>query len=270
MMAVAIAALVLWRRGRALTWRPFAIGALAWTVGVALKFAWAVPTTTEIQNALNRSFPPAIAGPIFWAYAGLLTGIFECISTLVFVKRTKLKHAGWNDAVAFGIGFGAIEAFLLGFAQFVGILVSIAMWSHLPDGARRVMNAGTALGLTAVPLPVIERISALVVHAMTCVVIVYGVRAGRSGWFWLSFVFKSAVDGYAAWAIVATQLTKSLSGLIEFEAAVGVFAAFGFVVLAFLRGRFRRLPVDRDDMEPAEAASDPTSMTSTPTGGQDA
>jgi uncharacterized membrane protein YhfC len=36
--------------------------------------------------------------------------------TLLFALRTRLKAADWDEAVTFGIGFGAMEAFLLGLA----------------------------------------------------------------------------------------------------------------------------------------------------------
>src|SRR5262249_10985625 len=110
MMVVGIVAVLLWRRGREASWKAFGLGALAWAVGVALKLGWAAPTNALIERDLDRALPGWIAAPAFWLYVGLLTGVFECGVALLFVRRTRLTAAGWDEAVGFGIGFGAAEA----------------------------------------------------------------------------------------------------------------------------------------------------------------
>jgi uncharacterized membrane protein YhfC len=243
MTAVAIIAVLWWRRWTGASRAAFGLGALAWVVGVALKFGWAVPLNPLIRQGLDRALPGSIAAPVYWLYVGLLTGVFECGITLLFVKRSRLKAAGWHDAVAFGVGFGAIEALLLGLIQFVGLLIVIAFWDHLPEDARTAIGTqpSIALGIGFIPLPVAERLSALLAHVFTCTLIVHGVRVGAWRWFWVSFAYKTALDAFAAWGILATQMTKSLSGMMAFEAAAGAFAVVGLAGLAFLRRRFRSL-----------------------------
>lgn len=246
MMAVAVVAVLFWRR-RGSLWRAVGWGALAWVVAVALKFAWGLPTNAFIQRHLTQALPESIAVPVFWIYVGLLTGIFECGLTLVFVKCTRAKAAGWNDAVAFGIGFGAIEAFLLGLLSFVSIAVSIAFWDQFPADAKDAAAAETALGVAVIPLPIVERLSALAAHVFTCVLIVYGVRVGAQRWFWLSFVYKSALDAFAAWGLLAAHITKSALRMAAFEAAVGVFAIVAVIGLIRLHRRFGNLPETATD-----------------------
>ena len=242
MMAVALVAVLYWRRRTGVAWGAFGLGALAWVVAVALKFGWATPTNALVRRGLVRVLPGPFAAPLFWLYIGLLTGVFECGMALLFVRRSRLKAAGWDEAMAFGIGFGAVEAFLLGLLQFVGLLAVIAFWDQVPEDARTAIAQGPmALGFASIPLPVAERLSALVAHVLTSVLIVYGVRVGGWLWFWLSFAYKSALDGFAAWAILATPLMTSLSHLSAFEAAVGGFAIVGLAGLAFLHRRFRSL-----------------------------
>ncbi|HWB13251.1 MAG TPA: YhfC family glutamic-type intramembrane protease [Pirellulales bacterium] len=238
-MAVAVLAVLAWRRWRGASWVAFGLGALAWVVGVALKFGWSLPTNSLIRQGLEKVLPQSVSAPAFWLYVGLLTGVFECGISLLFVKRTRLKSSGWEGAVAFGIGFGAVEAFLLGLIQFLGLLVAVAIWDRFPEDARTAFSQSPiGLGVAYVPLPIAERLSALLAHVFTCVLIVYGVRAGEQRWFWLAFVYKSVLDAFAAWGILATEFSKSISGMIAFESAIGVFAFLGLAGLAFLRGRF--------------------------------
>jgi uncharacterized membrane protein YhfC len=205
MMTVAVIAIMGWRWRTGAPWAAFGLGALAWTVGVALKFGLSLTTNPLIRQGLDRVLPESASAPVFWMYIGLLTGIFECGVALLFVKRTRLKGAGWDTAVAFGIGFGAIEAFLLGIIQFVGLLTAIAFWGQMPEDARIALTqTPIAFGLAYVPLPVAERLSALMAHVFTSVLIIYGVRVRDGRWFWLSFVYKSALDAFAAWGILAT------------------------------------------------------------------
>lgn len=238
MMAVAVAAVLLYRRGQSVPWTIFGLGALAWTISVALKFAWAIPMNTPVKVRLDAVLPPRASDPIFWLYIGLLTGIFECGFTLFFVRRTRLRSAEWREAVAFGIGFGAIEAFLLGLLNFVGLLLLVIFWNQLPEETKAAVAGRVRGDLLAIPMPVIERVSALVAHVFTCVLIVHGVRVREWRWFWISFAYKSALDAIAAWGLLATNLASSTRTLVAFEAAVGVFALVGLAGLGYLRRRY--------------------------------
>jgi uncharacterized membrane protein YhfC len=241
MMTVGVFAVAIWRTRRAASWTAFGFGALAWVVSVALKIAWSVPTNTFIQRGLERTLVASIAVPTFWLYIGLLTGIFECGITMFGASRTRFKAAHWNEAVAFGIGFGAVEAFLLGILDFVGLVAVIAFWDEMSEDTKQAVAARTQFGMAEVSIVTIERLSALAAHVFTCVLIIYAVRIGQLRWFWLSFVFKSALDAFAAWGILAGRIKQSLFRLTVFEVAVGVFAVIALVGLASLRRRFKEI-----------------------------
>jgi uncharacterized membrane protein YhfC len=243
MMVVGAAAVLFWLRRTAASWAAFGLGALAWAVGVALKIGWAVPTNRFIQEGFQQFLPGWMASAMFCLYVGLLTGVFECGIAFLFVKRTRLKAAEWNEAIAFGIGSGAVEAFLLGLLNFVGIAAAIVFWEVVPEEARTALATEFGPGITAIPIPVVERLTALLAHTFARVLIVYGVRVGRGRWFWLSFAYMTALDGFAAWGMLETQLTKSVSGLARFEAAVGIYAVVGLAGIALLRRRFASLEV---------------------------
>jgi uncharacterized membrane protein YhfC len=252
MMAVGVIAVLAWRRRTGAPWIAFGLGALAWTVGVALKFGWSLPMNPIIRQALDRVLPSSASAPVYWLYIGLLTGVFECGAALPLVMRTRLRAAGWDQAVAFGIGFGALEAFLIGMVQFLAILAAILIWDQFPEDAQTAFSQPPiTFGIVYIPLPVAERVSALVAHVFAGVLIVYGVGARQQRWFWLSFAYMTALDAFSAWALLATEILNSMPSTIAFEAAVGVFAAVGLVGLAFLRGRFRGLAESTGARAPA-------------------
>jgi hypothetical protein len=63
------------------------------------------------------------------------------------------------------------------------------------------------------------------------VLIVVSVRLARQRWFWLSFAYKTALDGVAAWAILAYGVRESVGRLAQVEA---LFAAFALLAVAGL------------------------------------
>lgn len=241
MIAVAVVSVGFWKRGRAVSWTAFGLGALAWVVSVALKIAWAVPTNQWMRDSVYAALPRWAAGPVFWLYIGLLTGVFEGGITFLFVKRTRLREASWDEAVAFGVGFGAVEALLLGLPALILQLVAFFFWNQLPADVKTPLEESLQFGLAAIPLPVIERISALFIHILVCTLIVYRVRVGARRWFWLAFVYKSVIDAFAAWFILGSGMSKTLAGLVEFEAAAVAYAMLGLAGLAFLKSRFQSL-----------------------------
>src|SRR4051794_40829457 len=82
MIAVGIAAVVLWRRRSGAPWRWFAAGAAVWAVGVTLKFAWAIALNEPILRALGGTMPRGAALAAACVYIGVLTGVFEIGTTL--------------------------------------------------------------------------------------------------------------------------------------------------------------------------------------------
>src|SRR5438552_11299532 len=85
-MIFAAAAFVLgWQKShKDSLWRFVGIGALAWIIGVALKFGFS--SAMPIDNlVLLRWFGARLGPPVHWLYVGLLTGVFECGATWIFV-----------------------------------------------------------------------------------------------------------------------------------------------------------------------------------------
>lgn len=241
MMAVGAVAVLLWKSGKAVSWAVFGLGALAWVGSVALKVAWALPTNRLVQQGLDDVLPAWASRPALWLYIGLLTGVFECGITLLFVTRTRLKVAEWDEAMAFGVGFGAMEAFFLGLIGVIGVAAAIIFWDENIDGADKALANLPRSGVVAILSPVVERVLALIAHVFVCVLIIHGVRTGARRWFWAAFAYKTTLDAFAAWATLGTRMTKSTGGMVAVVIAVGAFAVLGLVGLADLKKRFHPL-----------------------------
>ena len=176
------------------------LGGLAWIVSVALKFAWSIPTNKPILSFLKNKLPAKLSGPISWSYIGLLTGIFECGIALVFVlKFGILYQATWVDILAFGIGFGAIEAIVLGLISLFGAVYHMFHAQSIPEEDRAHLGEGISVTLPWMPIPIVERASAICVHVFSNMLIVLAVQQNIYLLFWFSFGFKSLVDGIAGW-----------------------------------------------------------------------
>jgi len=131
-----------------------------------------------------------------------------------------------------------MEAFLLGTVQVIAVVATIAFFDGIPADQKEAV--AKAFGdLTSAFLPVVERVTAVVAHVFSCVLIVFGVRLGQWRWFWLSFAYKTALDGFAAWAILSFGVKESVLKMAEFELVVAAFAVVGVAGLAWLRGSAR-------------------------------
>jgi uncharacterized membrane protein YhfC len=147
-------------------------------------------------------------------YIGLLTGIFEVGLVLLASRVVKrLRRVTWDDAVAFGLAFGGIEAVVMGVAA---LALNRTIEPHL------------------VFVGPLERASALVVHVVTCALVLRGGRGAKA----LAFVYKSAIDMVAAWAILSWGIKANESRLLVFEAALAV-ASAATGILFFTRGERR-------------------------------
>jgi uncharacterized membrane protein YhfC len=205
MMAVGAGAVVLWRRGRPGLTTSFGLGAVAWLIGVGLKALCHALAHGPVLSAVGL-LPDFLSGPAYSMYAGSLTGIFECGVVLLIAWRTSIRQASWDEAVAFGIGKGSVEAVLtalgpLFLAAGVLVLASIAERGvALPSDklarlTQLIQPAAEHARWSMVLVGPLSRSFALIAHTFSSALIVYALRVRQQRWFWLSFAYLSAVDG---------------------------------------------------------------------------
>ena len=198
-------------------WSVVRMGIFAWITSVALKFAFDAIFSKRFLKFLKSKLPTKLSGPFSWTYIGLLTGIFECGISLAFVLQFDILYqASWVDILAFGIGFGAFEAFALGLL----VLAQISQYMLRPESIpvteeeykkkedwKTICNYAILL-----PAPIVERVSTLCIHVFSSVLIILAVQQNNYLLFWLSFCFKTLVDGIAGWLLLmhdAENVTKA-------------------------------------------------------------
>ncbi|HEU5102209.1 MAG TPA: YhfC family glutamic-type intramembrane protease [Roseiflexaceae bacterium] len=225
---------------RQLGWGALGLGALAWGVTVALKFAWAIPFNPPIYTAINQALP-SLGVPLFALYVGALTGIFEVGLVALLLNYTRLGKAAWPRTIAFGIGFGAIEALLLGVSSLSSMLVAMVISMALPPAPSEVLaRLDNILWVLA---PVVERLAAIFIHICSTVLIFYAVNTRQVRYLWLAFGYKTAIDAVAA-AFVQINGVDSLGRVWTFETILILFGVASWLGLRSLAPRYQALPIE--------------------------
>ena len=213
MLGVGVASVVLWWFVSRRVIRPagsprlqaaFVWGALAWLLGGALLKA--------LLGAPLAKLNGHVPGPLYWLALGLLTGVFECgVVLLLALCVPGLRRMSWNSAVAFGIGFGALEA----------AVVSMDAFFPEPD-LSPTHTIRLSQALTDILAPTFERVNAMPIHVFACALVLYAVRARRSSAFWAAFAYKTVIDGlpveklapFGPWAMELLYVPFGIAGLI--------------------------------------------------------
>jgi uncharacterized membrane protein YhfC len=129
---------------------------------------------------------------------GLLTGVTEILLVWLLLRYSRWGRVSWLKAVAFGVGFGAFEAFYLGMGYLLSIITALttpqAVTEAALDNLKLMSNPLFLLG------PLIERLGVTLAHVFTSTLLFYGVVSKQSRWLWLAFVFKSLLDAIAGFA----------------------------------------------------------------------
>jgi hypothetical protein len=207
MLAVGFAAVFGWRRWSQVQYRWFWVGAAVWTVGVALKFAWAVPLNTPILTAIGESCPRQAFLLIGSIYIGLLTGVFEIGVTLVAALFWRGMTRNSGRGIAVGVGAGAFEAVLLAVASLLAVVAALTLGGQIRE---QVLGAA---GTHTTPLfwlvAPVERAIVIPCHTASRALVLLGVARGR--WLWPfvgAFLLMTAIDSVAGYVHLAGLLGK--------------------------------------------------------------
>jgi uncharacterized membrane protein YhfC len=219
MMLVGLSAVLLakWRWRTPL--RLFGLGALLWTISIAVKFAIAIPLSKPVEALLHQALPKHPADVTFWIYIGFLTGFTEVAIFLAMARWFQRRQWSWRDAASVGVGFGAIEAVLLG----LGVAIAVA----------------TGMPGPSTLAPALERFLTIFIHIATVVAPIYAVTRRKWGWFALAFIHKSGVDAVAAYILLAgSHLMAAHPWRVELV-IFGPFAYIAIPILLVLRKRWK-------------------------------
>jgi uncharacterized membrane protein YhfC len=258
MVGVALLAVLYWKVRQRVPASLFLWGGLSWFVAIVLKSIAGAPTL-KIAAWLRGALPELLSEPLLWLYIGLLTGVFESLVALVVVARVpRLRASSWHEAIGYGLGFGALEAILLGVYSTVIVYLTIAAPEQLPP---ELLDLSAARGASplAIPLPVLERAIVIPVHVFSALLIIHALQRREMRWFWASFTYKTALDavaGYIQLTYGVQNLTLAGAWLVELVLLpLGLVGIWGCLRL---RDRWRSgLPDMRQDAASAGGALRP-------------
>jgi len=217
-----------------LGWAYLGFGALMWIITVAIKFALAVPSNSTIYRALNGALGNIGAG-LFDLYVGMLTGITEVGIVWLVLRYTRFGKVEWKRALAFGIGFGAIEVLLLGLGSLLTMLTVLLAPQVIPSES--LSQLALANNILYGIAPIVERFFTVWVHIFCNVLIFFAIAKSQTRWFWLSFWFKSLIDAVAAYAQTASVIV-SLEGIWAIEAIVILWGILGWLGVRWIQSRY--------------------------------
>ncbi|MBE0698228.1 MAG: YhfC family intramembrane metalloprotease [Anaerolineaceae bacterium] len=216
-MLVVSIAFIIYALRRGGTWGFMGLGALAWTVTVAIKFVIAISLNTPIYKAIY--VPGSLWAPgslLFYLYVGLLTGLTEVLLTWLLLRYTRLGRVTFNKALAFAIGFGAFEALLLGAASLASSVIALVSPQIL--GPAALQNLSVTKNILYDLGPIAERLGTILVHTVCNLLLFYGVISGKARWLWVSFAYKTLLDSLAGfaqmWGVGTIGKLWAIEGLI--------------------------------------------------------
>jgi len=197
MIAVGLGAIIYWRRRTGASLRLFYQGGLWWGVTMAPKYLMDLYITPGLASWVFTRLGLVAALLGLGVYVGLRTGLLESAVVLFAFKREGLNDLSVEEAIAFAIGFGALEAIFLG----VPSLIQIATFNLYPstveslplDQLMQIMaqlNAPTWV----VGAPIIERGFTMMAHVFAILLIYRGVRDEESRSVLMAVAYKSALD----------------------------------------------------------------------------
>lgn len=220
---------------RRLGWKYLVFGALMWFGTVAVKFVLAIPINPILYRVLTGGANEGIGVLVFDLYVGTLTGLTEVLIVWLVLRYSRWGQVEWKRALAFGIGFGAFEALLLGVSSLASTLVALLMPQEIPAAAlsQFKMAENVLLGIA----PIIERFFTIWVHILSNVLLFYAVVIKQARWFWLAFVYKSLIDAWAAWGQLA-GMTATVEQVWVLEAVVIVWGVIGWLGTRWVQTRY--------------------------------
>jgi uncharacterized membrane protein YhfC len=225
MILIVLAFIVYAALQRWLDWRYLGLGALFWVLTVAVKFAFAVPVNPVLFRVLGVTsadlFSPG--NLVAYLYIGALTGVFEAGLAWLILRKIRWGRATWSQALIFGMGFGTIEALLLGLASAGAAMAGLLAPESLPVVAlgNLASNANLGMGLA----PIVERLSVIFAHIFACVLIFHAIASGEAKWGWLAILYKTLLDAPAGFA--SFWGVGSLEKIWTLEAIIMVFGLLG-------------------------------------------
>lgn len=232
MVAVGVLSIVFWIRRSRVSLRYFLWGGIMWAVAIVSKIIMDYTVTPPLSSTLVSSFGIVGGLVVIGIYVGLRTGLLECGFTYLATDRTGLKKASSDEATAFGVGFGAAEAILIGLpslVQLVSFITNPSLIDMIPPDLREAVLAQLDTPTLFVFAPILERAFTLFAHVFTALLVFASVKQRRFQLFLLAFIYKSVLDAVAPYMQWVLSSSYSVATVYLLEGWVVLMGAFGFI-----------------------------------------
>lgn len=250
MMLIGVVPALWWWRTKAVSVKFFGYGAALWIIAVTPKIFMDSFITPSLRAYL-AGYGSAVLVIITGIYVGLQTGFFENGFTYIAALKTKLKHIDFKQAVAFGLGFGGFEAFILGLMSFLNILVFLAMpniLEQLPIEQKEAVLQQVGQSTWIIFSPLIERGFTLFIHLFSMLLVFYVVKFLYKRYLIASISYKSVVDGIIP-ALTIYVGSQTLIGLYSMEIPIIVLGVIGIIGFYWIKEKWYKTLEERNDSE---------------------
>ncbi len=241
MMLVGLIPLIYWWRSRRIPWKYFAWGGGLWALAIGVKLVLDLTVTPGFQSILRGLYPAFGVAIVTGVYVGLRTGLLESGFSYLAILKTKLREMKWNEAVAFSLGFGCTEAFIIGLFGFINLYVLLfypQAVQALPEGIKAIIIQQLELPTLAILPAIMERVFVVLIHLFASLLVVYSVITRKFKYFIYSMVFKTILDGMLP-LILSYIGTETLLSIYLIELPIMLLGLIGFLGFFWMKGKFK-------------------------------
>lgn len=204
------------------------LGAQAWGFAVAIKILLAASFQKRIISYIQKHFSEFKEKSLCFLYGGILTGITECGASVYCASHFQtLLNSNYSNMLAFGIGFGSVEAICLGIGVIFSGSANLLQERNSPN---EVSSFKDIHFLKMVYFPFSERLMAIINHVFSCVFSTLSVQTGSLLFLFFAFFKKVLSDGFAQ--ILHLELKKSSGEIYSHESFI-FFRRFYLVLSLF-------------------------------------
>jgi len=237
MVAVGLISIIIWKVRSNVALKYFLLGGLIWGIAIAPKLAMDYTLTPRLSSWAKNTYGITGMLIILGVYVGLRTGLFECGFTFLVFSKTRLRKANLEEATAFGVGFGAFEAILLGFPSLIQLALFIlnpSLLESLPPYQREMVESSLSSPTWVAAAPMIERVFTLFAHVFAALLVYVSVTQCKPNFFFVSILYKTALDALVPYIQTIISVNRPIT-LFEAETWIIMMGLLGMVGTLRLR-----------------------------------
>ncbi|WP_061994948.1 YhfC family intramembrane metalloprotease [Clostridium sp. ATCC 25772] len=241
---VPIALIVFLRKKHNISLKYVIVGAIAFLVAVKL-LEGSIHQYVLYNNEKTATF---LRQPIaYMLYGGLMAGIFEETARFICFKWILKKDRSFENGIAYGLGHGGIEAFLIAGSMYINNLITAIQintgnFENLLD---KVDNS-TAQTLMYIKeqmiqmpsytwiIAGIERSSSLIIQLGLSLLVLYAVREGKIRYFFLAILCHAVIN-----FPVALYQVNAIENIIFLEEYLVIIAIVILFIIIKTRKKFK-------------------------------